>query len=163
MENVNSSGERKLNCGDESKCFQLLESILDGEALDGSKELLDQKLAKCQPCFESYHLEQAIRDILKNKCTKQPVPSELADRTRQKIAELRYRTSMSSGKAIIFSAASGSGKTTIVKHLLKTNPALGFSISACTRDKRGREEQNGKDYYFLTPEEFKSKIDQNAF
>lgn len=70
---------------------------------------------------------------------------------------------MSSGKAIIFSAPSGSGKTTIVKHLLKTNPQLGFSISACTRDKRGRDEQNGKDYYFLTPEEFKSKIDQNAF
>lgn len=70
---------------------------------------------------------------------------------------------MSSGKAIIFSAPSGSGKTTIVKHLLKSNPELGFSISACTRDKRGREEQNGKDYYFLTPEEFKSKIDQGAF
>lgn len=70
---------------------------------------------------------------------------------------------MSSGKAIIFSAPSGSGKTTIVKHLLKSNPQLGFSISACTRDKRGREEQNGKDYYFLTPEEFKSKIDQGAF
>ena len=70
---------------------------------------------------------------------------------------------MSSGKAIIFSAPSGSGKTTIVKHLLKTNPRLGFSISACTRDKRGRDEQNGKDYYFLSPEEFKSKIDQNAF
>lgn len=70
---------------------------------------------------------------------------------------------MSSGKAIIFSAPSGSGKTTIVKHLLTTNPRLGFSISACTRDKRGRDEQNGKDYYFLTPEEFKSKIDQNAF
>jgi guanylate kinase len=70
---------------------------------------------------------------------------------------------MSSGKAIIFSAPSGSGKTTIVKHLLKNNPHLGFSISACTRDKRGRDEQNGKDYYFLTPEEFKSKIDDNAF
>src|SRR5690554_7193644 len=70
---------------------------------------------------------------------------------------------MFSGKAVIFSAPSGSGKTTIVKHLLKTNPQLGFSISACTRDKRGREEQNGKDYYFLTPEEFKLKIDQDAF
>lgn len=70
---------------------------------------------------------------------------------------------MSSGKAVIFSAPSGSGKTTIVKHLLKTNPHLGFSISACTRDKRGREEQNGKDYYFLSPEEFKNKIDQDAF
>src|SRR5690554_3436052 len=70
---------------------------------------------------------------------------------------------MFSGKAVIFSAPSGSGKTTIVKHLLKTNPQLGFSISACTRDKRGREEENGKDYYFLTPEEFKEKIDQDAF
>lgn len=70
---------------------------------------------------------------------------------------------MHQGKAIIFSAPSGSGKTTIVKHLLATNPKLGFSISACTRDKRGRNEQNGKDYYFLSPEEFKEKIDQNAF
>jgi guanylate kinase len=67
------------------------------------------------------------------------------------------------GKAIIFSAPSGSGKTTIVKHLLKTNPDLGFSISASTRDKRGRTEQHGKDYYFLTPEEFKKKIDDNEF
>lgn len=70
---------------------------------------------------------------------------------------------MSSGKAIIFSAPSGSGKTTIVRHLISKFPDLGFSISACTRDKRGRAEQNGKDYYFLSPEEFKSKIDQDAF
>jgi guanylate kinase len=67
------------------------------------------------------------------------------------------------GKLIIFSAPSGSGKTTIVKHLLATNPDLGFSISACTRDKRGRNEVNGKDYYFLSPEEFKQKIDNNEF
>jgi guanylate kinase len=67
------------------------------------------------------------------------------------------------GKAIIFSAPSGSGKTTIVKHLLETRNDLGFSISACTRDKRGRSEQNGKDYYFLTPDDFKEKIDADAF
>lgn len=67
------------------------------------------------------------------------------------------------GKAIIFSAPSGSGKTTIVKHLLKKNPDLGFSISASTRDKRGRTEAHGKDYYFLSPEEFKKKIDDNEF
>ncbi|WP_194776043.1 guanylate kinase [Pararhodonellum marinum] len=70
---------------------------------------------------------------------------------------------MSSGKAIIFSAPSGSGKTTIVRHLISQNPSLGFSISACTRDKRGRTEVNGKDYYFLSPEEFKQKIDDDAF
>lgn len=67
------------------------------------------------------------------------------------------------GKALIFSAPSGSGKTTIVRHLLETNPDLGFSISASTRDKRGRKEQNGKDYYFLTPEEFKKRIDKDEF
>ena len=67
------------------------------------------------------------------------------------------------GKAIIFSAPSGSGKTTIVKHLIERNPDLGFSISASTRDKRGRTEQNGKDYYFLPPKEFKKKIDNDEF
>ena len=67
------------------------------------------------------------------------------------------------GRAIIFSAPSGSGKTTIVKHLLENNPDLGFSISASTRDKRGRTEQNGKDYYFLKPADFKKKIDNNEF
>lgn len=70
---------------------------------------------------------------------------------------------MAEGKAIIFSAPSGAGKTTIVKHLLETNPLLGFSISACTRDKRGRSEENGRDYYFLTPAEFKKKIDNDDF
>ena len=67
------------------------------------------------------------------------------------------------GKLLIFCAPSGSGKTTIVKHLLATNSNLGFSISACTRDRRGRHEINGKDYYFLTPDEFKTKIDNNEF
>jgi len=67
------------------------------------------------------------------------------------------------GKAIIFSAPSGSGKTTIVKYLLANNTDLGFSISASTRDKRGRTEQHGKDYYFLSPEEFRKKIESNEF
>ncbi len=70
---------------------------------------------------------------------------------------------MPKGKAIIFSAPSGSGKTTIVRNLISKIPNLGFSISACTRDKRGRSEENGKDYYFLSPEEFKNKITENAF
>jgi guanylate kinase len=67
------------------------------------------------------------------------------------------------GKLVIFSAPSGSGKTTIVKHLLARYSNLGFSISACTRDKRGRNEENGKDYYFLSPEEFRKKIDNDEF
>ncbi|WP_162341734.1 anti-sigma factor [Cyclobacterium salsum] len=87
--NLNTSSERKLNCSDESKCFELLESILDGEETTASKEILDEKLAKCQPCFEHYHLEKVIREVLKNKCTKHMVPAELADTIRQKIQEIK--------------------------------------------------------------------------
>lgn len=67
------------------------------------------------------------------------------------------------GKAIIFCAPSGSGKTTIVKHLLDKYSNLGFSISACTRDKRGRNEENGKDYYFLTIHDFTERIENQEF
>lgn len=70
---------------------------------------------------------------------------------------------MNSGKLIIFSAPSGSGKTTIVRHLLKTYPdKIEFSISATSRPKRGIEE-NGKDYYYLSPEEFKQKVADEEF
>jgi guanylate kinase len=67
------------------------------------------------------------------------------------------------GKLIIFSAPSGSGKTTIVQHLLKTDSRLGFSISACTREMRESKEANGKDYYFLSVDEFKRRIESNEF
>ena len=66
------------------------------------------------------------------------------------------------GKMVIFSAPSGAGKTTIVKRLLKHNPDLVFSISACTRRKRMKE-VDGKDYYFLTVNDFKEKIKNNDF
>ncbi len=70
---------------------------------------------------------------------------------------------MRQGKAIIFSAPSGSGKTTIVRYLLSTNKNLGFSISACTREQRKGNEIGGRDYYFLTSEEFRQKVRENAF
>lgn len=69
---------------------------------------------------------------------------------------------MPSGKLIIFSAPSGSGKTTLVHHLLDTLPELSFSISATSRAIRGKEEHQ-KDYYFLSAEDFKNKIDNNEF
>lgn len=65
-------------------------------------------------------------------------------------------------KLILFCGPSGSGKTTIVHHLLDKNPALSFSISATTR-KRRENEIHGKDYYFLTIEDFKKKIKNNEF
>lgn len=63
---------------------------------------------------------------------------------------------------IIFSAPSGSGKSTIVNYLLERHPELEFSVSATSRAPRGTE-QHGEAYYFLTTEEFKKKIDENAF
>lgn len=67
------------------------------------------------------------------------------------------------GKLIVFSAPSGSGKTTIVRHLLGLEDLnLEFSISATSREKRGTEE-HGKDYYFLSAKEFKSKIKNDEF
>lgn len=66
------------------------------------------------------------------------------------------------GKLVIVSAPSGAGKTTLVRNLLKVNPMLEFSISACSRKPRPGE-TDGKDYYFLTLDEFKRKIELNEF
>jgi guanylate kinase len=69
---------------------------------------------------------------------------------------------MDSGKLIIFSAPSGAGKTTIVRHLLAKFPNLSFSISATTRPIRGSE-VNGHDYYFISKEEFLHKVAKHEF
>ncbi len=66
------------------------------------------------------------------------------------------------GKLIIISAPSGSGKTTIVKHILGLGLNLQFSVSACSRKPRSNE-TNGKDYYFLTAQEFRERIDFGDF
>jgi guanylate kinase len=66
------------------------------------------------------------------------------------------------GKLVIISAPSGAGKTTIVKHLLDSGLNLSFSVSATTRPIRG-EENNGEDYFFLTVQEFKKKIEKDEF
>jgi guanylate kinase len=69
---------------------------------------------------------------------------------------------MHDGKMFIFTAPSGAGKTTLVKHLLAKYKNLGFSVSATTRNKRAHE-VDGKDYYFLSVEDFKSKVDNGDF
>jgi guanylate kinase len=66
------------------------------------------------------------------------------------------------GKLIIVAGPSGSGKTTIVRHLLGVYPRLAFSISACSRQKR-EGEMDGEDYYFLSVEQFKEKIEKEEF
>ncbi len=66
------------------------------------------------------------------------------------------------GKLIVFSAPSGAGKTTLVKYLMGKIPALSFSVSAASRNAR-KGEVNGKDYHFLTVDEFRKNINQDAF
>ena len=71
---------------------------------------------------------------------------------------------MEKGKLIVFSAPSGSGKSTIVSWLMREHPELrlAFSISCTSRAPRGTE-RHGVEYFFLTPEEFRSKIDRDEF
>lgn len=68
----------------------------------------------------------------------------------------------SEGKLVIFSAPSGSGKTTLVRYLLEEFPELSFSISATSRDPRGKE-ANGVDYYFLSAAEFQTRAGKAEF
>lgn len=69
---------------------------------------------------------------------------------------------MKKGKLLIFSAPSGSGKTTLLNHVLANIPEMAFSVSATTRSPRG-EEVNGREYYFLTMEDFKQRIENGEF
>ncbi|MCI6803994.1 MAG: guanylate kinase [Prevotella sp.] len=80
------------------------------------------------------------------------------------IAKENALNNESKGRLLIFSAPSGSGKSTIVQWLMKEHPELNmhFSISCTTRAPRGTE-QNGVEYFFISPAEFKEKIAQDAF
>lgn len=69
---------------------------------------------------------------------------------------------MPRGKLIVISAPSGAGKTTIAREIMKRNPSLGFSVSATTRPRRNGE-VDGRDYYFLTEEEFRRRIAAGDF
>jgi guanylate kinase len=75
---------------------------------------------------------------------------------------MSQETSHMNGRLLIFSAPSGSGKTTIVRHLLDVRDDLEFSVSATSRPPRGQE-QDGKDYYFLSEEDFRAKVNKNDF
>ncbi len=69
---------------------------------------------------------------------------------------------MAQGKLIVFSAPSGAGKTSVVKAILSLRNDLSFSVSACSRSRRPGE-IDGKDYYFLTTEEFRKRIEMSQF
>jgi anti-sigma factor (TIGR02949 family) len=64
-------------------CIQLLQSILDGEATaEERQDFLDRHLENCMPCYQNYHLEMAIRELLKTKCNCQQPPADLIENIR---------------------------------------------------------------------------------
>ena len=69
---------------------------------------------------------------------------------------------MKKGKLLIFSAPSGSGKSTLLNYVMSQIPEMAFSVSATTRPPRG-EEVNGREYYFLTMEDFKRRVENGEF
>ncbi len=81
---------------------------------------------------------------------------------RQTVGQVSNEQYLMKGKSVIISAPSGAGKTTIVRHLLENRHHLEFSVSATTRSPRGSE-ADGKDYYFLTSDEFRKRIGNDEF
>jgi anti-sigma factor (TIGR02949 family) len=77
----------KQDCDNQRECFEMLQLIIDGEASPEQKDhFLKKHLEECMPCYKNYHLEMAIRQLLKSKCTNQ-APQELVDDIRKKVIE----------------------------------------------------------------------------
>ena len=105
-----------------------------------------------------------IRNKMKENDKMPSVDNKSASLSQADTPSLREGRGGSTGRLLIFSAPSGSGKSTIVQWLMKEHPELNlhFSISCTSRAPRGKE-QNGVEYFFLTPEEFKQKIANGEF
>ncbi|HEY9489411.1 MAG TPA: zf-HC2 domain-containing protein [Chryseosolibacter sp.] len=87
MSNLSEPGNRKQDCPNKQECFAMLQLILDGEASPDQKDrFLKEHLDECMPCYRNYHLEVAIRQLLRTKCT-ESAPQELVDDIRRKVAQ----------------------------------------------------------------------------
>ena len=86
---MNSPDQSKMkqDCQNQRECFEMLQLILDGEVSSQQKEhFLKDHLEQCMPCYKNYHLEVAIRQLLKTKCTGS-APQELVDDIKRKVAQ----------------------------------------------------------------------------
>lgn len=87
MSNLSEHDSGKRDCPNKRDCFEMLQLILDGEATAQQREeFLTRHLEECLPCYRNYHLEMAIRQLLKLKCTSL-APPELVDDIRKKVAQ----------------------------------------------------------------------------
>ncbi len=83
MSNSNQ-GKMKDDCADKRDCLEMLQLILDGEATPEQKANFKLHIDDCLPCFQHYHFDQAIKELLKLKCTSQ-APSDLIESIKSKI------------------------------------------------------------------------------
>lgn len=87
MSNSPDPSKMKQDCANKRECLEMLQLILDGEASAEQKDhFLKDHLEECMPCYKNYHLEVAIRQLLKTKCTNH-APQELVDDIRKKVIE----------------------------------------------------------------------------
>lgn len=83
----NPKGHMKQDCQNQRECLQMLQLILDGETTQEQKEqFFKEHLEHCMPCYRNYHLEIAIRQLIKTKCTGH-APQDLVDMIRKKVAQ----------------------------------------------------------------------------
>jgi anti-sigma factor (TIGR02949 family) len=84
---MNSPDQSKMkqDCQNQRECFEMLQLIIDGEATAQQKDnFLKEHLEQCMPCYKNYHLEVAIRELLKSKCSSH-APQDLVDDIRKKV------------------------------------------------------------------------------
>lgn len=87
MSNLSEHDNRKRDCPNKRECFEMLQLIIDGEATAEQREIfMTQHLEECLPCYRNYHLEMAIRQLLKLKCSSL-APPELVDDIRKKVSQ----------------------------------------------------------------------------
>lgn len=86
MSSNSNESQMKQDCEDKYNCLEMLQLILDGEASSEQKSNFTLHIDDCMPCFQHYHLDQAIKDLLKLKCTSQ-APSDLIEKIKSKIKE----------------------------------------------------------------------------
>jgi len=149
--------ERKVlgrEVGSGSNPFSRTESSEEGGWFGKQPIFPNEKLRRGRLVRETTHFPERMTP-------KQKVGSENNTFSRTELIMTRNLTDMDK-KVIIFSAPSGAGKSTIVRHLLTKFNCLEFSVSATSRAPRGQE-VDGKDYYFFSTEEFENKIRKGDF
>jgi len=79
--------EKSRKCLDSEKCLNMLQLILDGEASESEMQYFNTHIEDCMSCFQHYNLEKTIRQVLKTKCEKRPVPVDLIQSIKSKISQ----------------------------------------------------------------------------